>query len=279
MRVDDFFDDSHGYPEGSRWFRRELVTQLRSGPLALHSDIEVAVPLARLVHDELERYGTDGGQELGEDAIRAALQALRAVADRLGVSSFNPQFRDYGSFRSWWVRNDARGSWQARRDLLHELFESLHDQLADLEAGTLASTLADPISSHARTGWGAVDEEISELRRHFLAARTPQDYRAIGNDCVHVTEALSRQVYDAACHLRPGEEEPPADKTKQRIGRFAEDAAPGPDNAAIRKLANATIEMAQHVKHSATPTRREAGIAADAVIQLATILRRLDEPD
>jgi len=54
---------------------------------------------------------------------------------------------------------------------------------------------------------------------------------------------------------------------------------PGPDNAAIRKLANDTIEMAQHVKHSATPTRREAGVAADAVIQLANILRRLDEPD
>lgn len=65
-----------------------------------------------------------------------------------------------------------------------------------------------------REGWAAVDEEISELRRHFLVARTPQDYRAIGNDCVHVTEALSRQVYDASRHLRSGEEEPPADKTK-----------------------------------------------------------------
>jgi hypothetical protein len=48
-----------------------------------------------------------------------------------------------------------------------------------------------------------------------------------------------------------------------------EDAAPGPDNAALRKLALAVIEVLR-------PS--EAGIAADAVIQLAHILLRLDGP-
>jgi len=134
-----------------------------------------------------------------------------------------------------------------------------------------------PISPYQRTGWGAVDEEIGELRRHFQAARTPQDYRAVGNDCVFVTEALSRQVYDASRHLRVGETEPPVSNTKQRLERFVEDSATGPDNASLRKMARSVIELAQHVKHSSTPTRREAGIAADAVIQLANILRRLDE--
>jgi hypothetical protein len=33
------------------------------------------------------------------------------------------------------------------------------------------------------------------------------------------------------------------------------------------------------VKHSGTPTQTEAGIAADAVIQLANMLRRLEEPE
>jgi hypothetical protein len=176
------------------------------------------------------------------------------------------------------VENGAYGSWQARRDLLSKLFDPLHDQLADMELATLESPLVDPISPHARTGWSAVDTEISELRRHFSSARTPQDYRAVGLDCVAVTEALSAQVYDPRRHLRTGEEEPPVAKTKQRIERFIEDSAPGPDNAALRKLARAALEYAQQVKHSDTPTRREAGIAADAVIQLANILRRLDEP-
>lgn len=93
-----------------------------------------------------------------------------------------------------------------------------------------------------------------------------------------VTEALSREVYDAAQHLRAGETEPPVANTKQRLERFVEDAASGPDNAALRKLVRAAIEMAQSVKHRSRPTRREAGIAADAVILLANLLRRLDEP-
>jgi hypothetical protein len=73
---------------------------------------------------------------------------------------------------------------------------------------------------------------------------------------------------------------------RPRNGRFAGGTqvlkppqAPGPDNATLRRLTRSAIDYAQHVKHSQTPTRREAGIAADAVIQLANILRRLDEDE
>lgn len=211
--------------------------------------------------------------------MRLALQSLHLVVRRLGIEWFKVPFRNFTSFHDWWVNNGGYGSWQARRDLLSGIFDPLHDVLADMELAALSSSLVDPISPHPRTGWPAIDTEISALRRHFNTARTPQDYRAVGLDCVAVTEALSRTVYDPAKHLRAGEEEPPVANTKQRIGRFIEDTAPGPDNAALRKLARASIEFAQHVKHSATPTRREAGIAADAVIQLANLLRRLDEPE
>jgi len=281
MRPSDFFIEEGGVDAflglPSRRLNDDLIDALRRRPLADRDDIEVAVPLARLIHDELQSYGTGGGQEMDDEQMREALQALRAVAQRLGVADFDVPFRDFSSFRTWWVDNGAYGSWQARRDLLSSIFNSLHDRLADMEQQALTSSLVDPISPHARTGWSGVDTEISELRRHFLNARTPQDYRNVGHDCVSVTEALSREVYDPTRNLREGEEEPPVANTKQRLDRFVDDAAPGPDNAALRKLARASIELAQHVKHSTTPNRREAGIAADAVIQLANLLRRLDE--
>jgi hypothetical protein len=129
------------------------------------------------------------------------------------------------------------------------------------------------------TGWARIDEELAELCRHFQIACSEQDYRNVGNDCVIVAEALSRQVYDPDVHLRQSEDEPPPAKTKIRIERYIEDTAPGPDNADLRKLARAAIEFAQRVKHSATSSRREAGIAADTVILLANILRRLEEPE
>jgi hypothetical protein len=287
MRPGDFFTEEtvennvFGIPTSTQVKRvkGEMLDDLRRRPLADVGDVEVAVPLARVVHDDLQAFGTGGGARMDDEQMRLAIQALTRVLARLGIE-FKLPFRDFTSFESWWKKNGAYGKYQARRDLLAELFDDLHDRLADLELKSLDDdALTDPISPHSRTGWAAVDEEISELRRHFRNARTPQDYRAVGLDCVAVTEALSAQVYDPARHLRAGEEEPPVAKTKQRIGRYVEDTEPGPDNAVLRKLANAAVEYAQHVKHSATPIRREAGIAADAVLQLANLLRRLDEPE
>jgi hypothetical protein len=237
----------------------------------------MVVPLARLIHDELEMFGTGGGNEMDNTQMREALMALRVILDRLGLDEEPIPFSDLDTFRTWWINNGAHGNYQARRNLLHGVFDPIHDRLADIEQQSLTSTLIDPISPHARTGWSGVDTEVSELRRHFQSARTPQDYRNVGHDCVSVTEALSRHAYKAETHLRDGEEEPPVANTKQRLDRVVEDALPGSDNAALRKLARSTIEFAQHVKHSDTPTRREAGIAADSVIQLANIFRRLEE--
>jgi hypothetical protein len=210
--------------------------------------------------------------------MRDALVALRAVTDRLGLALDIP-FRDFSTFRSYWTREGARGSWQARRDLLSDVFDTAHNKLIDLETESLTSSLANAVSPRGRTGWARVDEELSEIRRHFQAARTPQDYRNVGNDCVTLLEALSAQVYDPDVHLRAGEEDPPIAKTKLRIGRFVEYALPGGNGAALRKLARANIELAQAIKHDDTPSRRDAGIAADAVILLANLLRRLADSE
>lgn len=280
MRADEFFIDDEAlidFPDARR-FDRRMVAELRRAPLPATNDVEAAVPLARLVHDELETYGTSGGQQLNDLEMRDALLALRAVLDRLGLEPLEAPFRDFTTFRNYWIRAGAKGSWQARRDLLAGIFDPIHDSLIELEAKQLVSSLADPVSPRGRTGWAKVDEEIAELRRHFQSARTPQDYRNVGNDCVSTLEALSQQVYVPERHLRAGEPEPPVSKTKQRLERVVEDALSGAENAASRKLVRASIELAQEVKHRETPTRREAGFAADTVILLANLFRRLDEP-
>src|SRR5439155_7200254 len=133
----------------------------------------------RLTHDELEQFGTSGGQLMTDRGMDLALLALRASVERLGLPEFKPPFRDFRSFRTYWLREGASGSWQARRELLESSFGDLHNALADAESRALASTLAEAVSPHPRTGWGAVDTEIGELRRHFRSASTPQDYRAV----------------------------------------------------------------------------------------------------
>lgn len=276
----DFFeeDEFNGW-DGAR--RESLNTawleRLRQRPDPEHPDVDVAVALMDLVHNDLLLFGTGGGESLSNEEMRVAIRTLRAVTTRCG-EAFKLPFRDHSSWKAYWLKNEGYGSWQARRELLSDLFDEFTARLEAMQDESTASALADSISPHELLGWPAVDTEIGELRRHFREGRTPQDYRGVGNDCVHVLEALSAQVYDSELDTPEGEEDPPVQKTKQRIERYIARSLPGSDNKLLRALARTTIEVAQQVKHSNQPTRTEAGIAADAVILLGNMLRRLDEP-
>jgi len=105
VRPEDFFaeteEDVFGVPFATPKLRRDLLRELRAGPVEEAEDAEAGVGLARLVHDELEVFGTSGNPQLNEHEIREALQAFRAVAKRLGVE-VNVPFRDYATFKSYW---------------------------------------------------------------------------------------------------------------------------------------------------------------------------------
>jgi hypothetical protein len=285
VRVDDFFvETEEATAQIDPWdprtrlvqhFNHDMVAKLRQRPHAEWTDTEVAVALCRLVHDELEAYGTGGGEKLTEDQVATAIRALVAVTKRIGVD-FDPPYRDFSSFRNYWLRNDGYGSWQARRELLAQVFDPLYTRLLRLEEATFEA-LVDPVSPRAEVGWPAVDEEIRELRRRFQAATTAQDYKDVGLRCVTVTELLGDAVYDPQKHAREGETPANRGQTKQRFERYIDTVLPGKDNATLRSLARSIVAFSQEVKHTGSPTRRDAGIAADSVILLANVMRRLDQ--
>lgn len=282
MSPDDFFEETETIspwstePTITTKLRKDFLNELRAGSVAGTDDLDAAVALTHLVWDDLIAYGTGGGETLDDKEIALAQRALTATLGRLGITLDLP-WRDFTSFRSYWLRNDGYGSWQARRDLLEKFFAPVQTELDRQEEAQFRAVNAEAVSPHTKTGWPKVDEELTELHRRFRTATTTQDYRDVGNRSVAVLEALSRTIYDPSVHLRDGETEPPADKTKQRIGRYVEDSLAGSDNEAIRGVVNKVSDLAHSVKHSTAPTRREAGIAADSVIMLANILRRVDQ--
>ncbi|HEY5477395.1 MAG TPA: hypothetical protein VIK11_11865 [Tepidiformaceae bacterium] len=276
MRLDDFWVDDDRAPGGGSHFNAVLIQRLRRSPLQGVPDSEAAIALSRLLHDELTRYGTDGSEQLSDDEARDALRTLVSVTKRLGIQ-FDPPFRDLSGFRAYWGSHGGHGSWAARRSLLQVLFDPLHAELELREDQALNAELAESIAPTRRTGWPDVDEEIAELRRHFHSARTSQDYRNIGNDIVSVLEKLSEAAYDPGRHLRAGEVEPPAAHTKNRLGRIVEVDSEPEGSEELTKLAKATIELAQAVKHNPSGSKTRAGVASDAVILLANMLRRLQE--
>jgi hypothetical protein len=102
----------------------EWLDRLRAAPDPDHSDVDVAVALMDLVHDDLMRSGTAGNEALSDADMRTATRTLAAVTKRCG-HPFNLPFRDHSGWKTWWVRNGAYGSWQARRELLSDLFDEI----------------------------------------------------------------------------------------------------------------------------------------------------------
>lgn len=282
MGPEDFFEETEtttpwsSEPTITTKLRKNLLNELRAGPVAGTDDLDAAIALTHLVWDELIAFGTGGGNTLDDKEVAIAQRALTATLSRIGITLSFP-WRDFNTFKAHWVRNGCYNSWQARRDLLHDLFAPVQAELDRQEDAQFRAVNAEAVSPHTKTGWPKVDEELTELRRRFRTATTTQDYRDVGNRSVAVLEALSRTIYDPAVHLRDGETEPAVDKTKQRIGRYVEDSLAGRDSEAIRGVVNKVSDLAHSVKHSTAPTRREAGIAADSVIMLANILRRVDQ--
>lgn len=140
-----------------------------------------------------------------------------------------------------------------------------------------ANELAEPVSPHASLGWVTVDEHIAQLKARFRTAVTAIDYKDVGNRCVGVLEAISAHVFEPEIHGIAGKPEPPVDRTDVRIGAYIDARLAGHNNAALRGLSKKASVLAHNVKHSPTADRTSAGIAADSVILLANILRRLQE--
>jgi hypothetical protein len=277
MRIEDFFvDDVSSANDGALDF--DLLDRLRLAPIPEHPDLEAAIALAQLVDEQFLQYGTDSTQSITDSASREAMRTLRVLAERLDVP-FAPPFRDFPSFRAYWVSHGGHGSWAARRTMVSEVFGPLHEELERREEAAFRGDLIEPISPRKVTGWPAVDIEIGELRRHFHTARTPQDYRNVGNDAIAVMEALSEAAYDRSRHLFDGETEPKVAQTKIRLARIVEVDCEVEGGEELIRLAKTTIELAQAVKHNPAGSRVQAGVAADAAIQLTNMIRRIQEPD
>jgi hypothetical protein len=143
-------------PEWKRGLNTELLEYLRSEPLADTSDVTAAERLLELTWSELEAFGTGGGNECDDKEIAVAIRTLEAVTRRLGIPLELP-FRDFARFKTYWLRNDGYGSWQARRDILEDLLGPTRKELETLDLRL--------------TGPKIKEELISALRRVRLSEK------------------------------------------------------------------------------------------------------------
>ncbi len=207
---------------GRRTLNSGLLQRIRAGVNSSNPDVEVGVGLLRLAHDELEAYGTDGKQRTSEDEIRLILRVSRNLLKRMGIALDLP-FSDYRTFRSHWMANGAYGSWQARREILHDLFGPIHRELEQREDDEIESTVARSIGGEspatrsgpvtadlARGGSHVADADADSARDVFISHAT-EDKAEVARPLAEALRRRGISVWYDDFELRIG------DSLRQRI--------------------------------------------------------------
>ena len=280
MKIDDLYEivktDDPVWGSDQYELRRDLLTRALKAPVEDTEDIDLADTVVRLAHQEFEAYGTSGGNRLDDDDdVELVLRACQRICARCSVTFPTLPFRSFSGFHAYWVKEDMKGSYAARRDYLNGVFQPIEDELFKLVQRTWDEELSEAVSPHAQLGWPSVDREIAELRRRFTVARSSQDHSAVGTACVRILELVGDVALEPARHIPSGMEIPARDKTKNRFEFIINVDLQGKENEVLRKVSRSVVELAHEVKHRSTPSRRDAGIAADAVILLANMIRRI----
>lgn len=256
--------------------KTELLERLLIERTDDFTDLEVALSVTQAIKNELISYATHGGISTDNDEIKLLIRAGKVVVARIGLEFPKLPFRNYDSFKDYWMSEgmSGGGSWSVRRGFVSSLFQPLEAAIDEIEEREMIDGLANPISPRSDMGWPVVDSEIAQLRKRFAVAHTPQDYSGIGVACVRVLESLGDVVYDPAIHSL-GRSVLPRDKTKSRFESVVSHNLHGSASDEIVSAAKAIVALAHKVKHTETSSRRDAGIACDAVILLANMLRRV----
>jgi hypothetical protein len=250
MRSADFFTDVEvedpflSYPQVKHTLDTELLESVRSGPLPDTRDASVTQGLLDLVQDELTAYGTDGANELDDKQIALAIRALEAVTGRLGIALRLP-FRNFTTFRTYWLRNDGYGSWQARRDIVDGLLDPCRAGLAEFEMRAGPKITEEAIANLRDAT--AIREHLVRLQRS--AHNDPPLAIGIAKELV---ESTAKTVLLEAGEFVDDKEDLPAlvARAQQALGLHPSSAQPGPDGTdAVKRilggLMNVTTGLAE----------------------------------
>lgn len=218
----------------------ELVAALRAGPLNGIADESAAIGLLDLVYDQLGRFGTDSSEDLSDPQIELAIRTLETVTARAGVALQVP-FRDFTRFRSYWLRNNASGSWQARRDILESLFEPVRERLRVLEAQPIDARLPQQSLAELRDP-SAIQEQLQRIQRAII-----NDPALVIGSAKELIESTAKVVLTERGLPVDDKADVPAlvRQAQMALGLHTSSTAPGPDGSdAVKRILGAVANVA-----------------------------------
>jgi hypothetical protein len=182
----------------------------------------------------------------------------------LGVGNPIP-YRDLWEWYGKWSGGDLP-SYQSRREYIRGLFAPLEEQLREGATGRGTERSVEP------TGWPRVDRALGELRRRVEEAGTEEQFQAAGLLCREVLISLAQAVYDAERHPATDGTAPSDTDAKRMLDAYLAAEMAGGDNAAARRHAKASLDLANALQHQRTATFRQAALCSETTASVVNII-------
>lgn len=174
-------------------------------------------------------------------------------------------YRDLWDWYGKWSSGDLP-TYQSRREYIRGLIGPLEMRLREGLSSRSARALQEP------TGWPRVDRTMGEVQNRLESASTEEQFQAVGLLCREALISLAQTVFDPDQH--PPLDGVDASKTdaKRMLERYLAVEVSGSSNAASRRHAKASLDLAVALQHMRTATFRDAALCAEATRSLVNII-------
>lgn len=194
-----------------------------------------------------------------EPRYHHAYAAVAAELARRGLA--NPVV--FGSLWDWygrWSSGDLP-SYQSRRDFIGEMINPVVNLVR-----TGRVDLPPP------TGWQRVDRCVGEMRDRLAAARSEEQFQAVGLLGREALISVAQAVYQRARHPPLDQIEPSTTDGKRMLEAYIAVELAGGAFEAARKHARSALDLAVALQHGRRATFRDAALCAEATTSVINVI-------
>lgn len=122
------------------------------------------------------------------------------------------------------------------------------------------------------TGWQRVDRQLQEVRLRLDAAKTEEQFQAVGLLCRECLISVAQEMYDAESHARDDPTKPSDTDAKRMLEAIIDKQLKGSANEEARAHAKAAVRLALALQHKRTADFKTAALCAEATSSVINII-------
>lgn len=188
--------------------------------------------------------------------------------DKLLLENPNP----YKSLWAWydrWRQADLK-TYASRRTFIPKIYKPLVDII---ENEAEESVLLE----YESTGWDRVDRAVYEMKRLLVSSINEEQFQTIGMLGRETLITIAQQVFDYNIHKTVDGIEASNTDSKRMLEAFLNYELAGSSNERTRKFAKSAVDMANHLTHDRTASKRDASMCLTSVTAVASLIKSIDE--